>query len=266
MTSSLPARARRLGGVACVVLATAGVAAEALAETRAPAAPRAHVVVRGDTLYAIARRHATTVTALVVANRLPSADVALRIGQRLAVPTQRRTFSGGTARPAGMPPGPAVRRPVAPASLELGVPDFVERAPAFGWPVAGAVTSVFGRRRGGWHAGIDITAPAGHPVRAAAAGVVTASGEEFGYGRVIRVAHADGFATVYAHNEENLVAVGTRVRAGDRIATVGRTGIATADHVHFEIRRHGRAYNPLYLLPLPARVAQVGESGPEESL
>ena len=150
------------------------------------------------------------------------------------------------------------------AALELGVPDFVDRAPAFGWQVEGTVTSAYGRRRSGWHAGIDIRAVAGTPVLAAAPGVVATSGEEHGYGKVIRIRHADGFTTVYAHNARNLVTVGAAVRAGVRIATVGRTGIATADHLHFEIHRHGRAYNPLYLLPLPARVAQVDESGPEE--
>jgi murein DD-endopeptidase MepM/ murein hydrolase activator NlpD len=70
---------------------------------------------------------------------------------------------------------------------------------------------------------------------------------------------------VYAHNEENLVEPGARVAAGDPIATIGRSGRATAHHLHFEIRRNGGVYNPLYLLPLPPRVARVEESGePEE--
>jgi murein DD-endopeptidase MepM/ murein hydrolase activator NlpD/acylphosphatase len=263
----LRACARRLGGATCVVVAAAAaVAPSALGETRAPAPPlRVHVVDQGDTLYAIARRNATTVKALVGANRLPSADAPLRVGQRLVIPGHRASIPvHREAAPGRRVAPPDARRPVARASLELGVPDFVERAPAFVWPVEGTVTSAFGRRRSGWHAGIDIKAPAGSPVRAAAAGLVTASGEEFGYGRVVRIAHVDGFVTVYAHNKANLVRVGARVRAGDRIATVGRTGLATADHVHFEILRQGRAYNPLYLLPLPARVAQVDESGPEE--
>ena len=72
-----------------------------------------------------------------------------------------------------------------------------------------------------------------------------------------------GFLTVYAHNEENLVQTGMRVAPGDPIATIGRTGRATAHHLHFEIRRNGAVYNPLYLLPLPARVGQVDLS--EES-
>jgi murein DD-endopeptidase MepM/ murein hydrolase activator NlpD len=86
--------------------------------------------------------------------------------------------------------------------------------------------------------------------------VVTA-GTEPRYGRVVKIEHDDGYVTVYAHNEENLVEVGNRVAAGDPIATIGRTGRATAHHLHFEIRRNGGVYNPLYLLPLPPRIGRV---------
>jgi len=140
------------------------------------------------------------------------------------------------------------------------VPDFVEAAPPFLWPVEGPVSSTFGRRRSGWHRGIDITADRGAVIFAAAAGVVVTSGIEYRYGRVVKIEHDDGYVTVYAHNDENLVRVGMRVAAGDPIATVGRTGRATADHLHFEIRRNDAVYNPLYLLPLPPRVGQVEES------
>jgi lipoprotein NlpD len=144
-----------------------------------------------------------------------------------------------------------------PRGLDLTVPDFVETAPPFAWPVDGPVSSTFGRRRSGWHRGIDIKAERGSVVFAAAAGVVVACGVEPRYGRVVKIEHEDGFVTVYAHNEENLVALGDRVAAGDPIATVGRTGRATAHHLHFEIRRGTAVYNPLYLLPLPPRVGQV---------
>jgi murein DD-endopeptidase MepM/ murein hydrolase activator NlpD len=89
---------------------------------------------------------------------------------------------------------------------------------------------------------------------------VIASGVEPRYGLVVKLEHADGFVTVYAHNTENLVAVGARVPAGEPVATIGRTGRATSEHLHFEIRRHGRVYNPLYLLPLPPRLARIDES------
>jgi lipoprotein NlpD len=151
-------------------------------------------------------------------------------------------------------------RPRGPRGLELAVPDFVEAAPPFLWPVEGPVSSTFGRRRSGWHRGIDIKADRGTVVFAAAPGVVITSRTEYRYGRVVKIEHDDGYVTVYAHNDENLVRVGMRVAAGDPIATIGRTGRATTYHLHFEIRRNGSVYNPLYLLPLPPRVGQVEES------
>ena len=159
------------------------------------------------------------------------------------------------------PRAPASPRP--PTGLTLAVPDFVEGAPAFGWPVEGTVTSLFGRRRSGWHRGIDVKAERGTIIFAAADGTVVVSAVEPRYGRVVKIEHDDGFLTVYAHNEENLVEVGMRVGAGDPIATLGRTGRATAHHVHFEIRRNGSVYNPLYLLPRPRSVSQVEEAGEE---
>jgi lipoprotein NlpD len=283
---------------AVVLLVTA-----AGAEPREPA-QRAHVVVQGDTLGAIASRYNVTVSALVTANRLPSERARLRIGQRLVIPPPAPRVAAtppaaappraSSARPgASAPPGasasattpappggrPArlatqaraaatpVRPPVpGPRGLELAVPDFVEVSPPFGWPVEGPITSTFGRRRSGWHRGIDIKANQGAVVFAAAAGTIAVSAVEPRYGRVVKIDHDDGYMTVYAHNEENLVEAGMRVAAGDPIATIGRTGRATAHHLHFEIRRNGSVYNPLYLLPMPPRVGQVeeGEESDEE--
>ncbi len=155
-------------------------------------------------------------------------------------------------------PRPAALRP--PAYIALAVPDTDELATAFAWPVEGPVTSSFGRRRSSWHRGIDIKAESGTPVHAAAAGVVVMSGVGPRYGRVIKVEHDGGFVTVYAHNDRNLVEAGERVDAGQMIATVGRTGRATTSHLHFEIRHQGRNYNPLYLLPLPPRIAGAEET------
>lgn len=175
----------------------------------------------------------------------------------------RPTRLATPARAAATPVRPPARGP---RGLELAVPDFVEVSPPFGWPVEGPVTSTFGRRRSGWHRGIDIKANQGAVVFAAAAGTVAVSAIEPRYGRVVKIDHDDGYVTVYAHNEENLVQAGMRVAAGDPIATIGRTGRATAHHLHFEIRRNGSVYNPLYLLPMPPRVGQVeeGEESDEE--
>ena len=135
-----------------------------------------------------------------------------------------------------------------PTRLFVAVPEFGAEAIEFAWPVEGMVASGFGRRRMGWHAGIDIKADMGTPVLAAAAGTVIFSGWSASYGRLVKIQHPNGFVTVYAHNSENLVQVGDEVEAGKMIATVGRSGRASDHHLHFEIRREGMAFNPLFLL------------------
>src|SRR5262245_27294729 len=230
------------------------------ANARQPA--RMHEVQPGDTLTNIARRYGVTVPDLVVANRLPDDRAIIRVGQRLAIPASGQGTDGASA----LPGPPQYQRPRPPASLVLSVPDFGDRLPLFRWPADGHITSVFGRRGGGWHHGIDIKGELRGPVLASAGGVVVASGFEPLYGRVVKIEHANGFLTVYAHNDRNLVAVGDRILPGQTIARIGRTGRATAHHLHFEIRQHGLAYNPLYLLPLPSRIAVIagrpGDYGP----
>jgi murein DD-endopeptidase MepM/ murein hydrolase activator NlpD len=222
-------------------------------------AERIHEVRAGETLSGIAKLYSVTVAALVDVNKLAGATVTLRIGQRLKIPAVVARTSA-QARAAARP-GRVVLRP--PSNLTLALPDSIEQIPLFAWPVEGPISSPFGRRRSGWHRGIDIKADLGVPVVASAAGVVVGSGYERRYGRVIKIEHAHGFITVYAHNDENMVEIGDRVFAGQRIAVVGRTGRATAHHLHFEIRQAGLAYNPLYMLPLPRRVALVEETDEE---
>lgn len=225
-----------------------------------------HVVASGDTLGAIARRYGVTVQALVAANKLAGEKAKLKIGQRLQVPAGGAAPSTATARkgPVSQRTARNLREPRGPVNLVLAVPDFVDGSPAFLWPTDGPISSPFGRRRRGWHRGMDIKAEQGASVLAAAEGVVVASGVEPRYGRVVKIEHDDGFMTVYAHNHTNLVQVGDVVPAGQKIATIGRTGRATGWHLHFEVRRDGRVYNPLYMLPLPPRVAGIEEMESEE--
>jgi murein DD-endopeptidase MepM/ murein hydrolase activator NlpD len=272
-------RARCAAAAALVLLAGAVHAAETKRTPAAPPSePRMHVVERGDTLSGIAARYGVTVNALVEANHLDNERVVLRVGWRLTVPapTAQRSDKTAGSTPADKPRprrdvpvrearGCCRPRPCCgPRNLMLFVPEFVDIAPVFTWPVDGPVTSTFGRRRSGWHRGIDIKAPRGAAIFAAAPGVVVISDREPRYGRVVKIEHDGGFLTVYAHNEENLVDVGTLVAGGDPIATIGRTGRATAHHLHFEIRRDGSVYNPLYLLPLPPRIGQIEESDETE--
>jgi len=118
------------------------------------------------------------------------------------------------------------------------------------WPVNGTVTSEFGIRDGVPHDGIDITAPEGTPVRAACDGKVIYSGDELkGYGNLIIIKHDGDYATVYAHNKINYVKAGDKVKKGQIIAEVGKTGNATVPHLHFEIRWKAKPINPRLLLP-----------------
>jgi murein DD-endopeptidase MepM/ murein hydrolase activator NlpD len=117
-------------------------------------------------------------------------------------------------------------------------------------PVEGQRTSGFGMRihpidhEERLHSGMDIAAPTGTSIRAAAAGQVVFSGTQAGYGNVVLIQHEEGYATLYAHNTANLVSVGTPVSQGQPIATVGSTGRATGPHLHFEVRKDGKQLDP----------------------
>jgi hypothetical protein len=127
------------------------------------------------------------------------------------------------------------------------------RAPRFIWPVRGTLTGYFGEDRGGRrHSGLDIAAPTGTAVRAAASGRVTIRGWVSGYGNYICVAHRIT-TSCYAHLSSYKTTLGARVRQGQVIGAVGSTGNSTGPHLHFEIRRGtatwGTPVNPLPLLP-----------------
>ncbi|WP_165680937.1 M23 family metallopeptidase [Metapseudomonas otitidis] len=118
----------------------------------------------------------------------------------------------------------------------------------------GYVSSPFGVRsdpltgRLSYHKGVDFAAKAGSDVLAVGAGVVTWSGRKSGYGNLVEISHADGYRTLYAHNQRNLVDVGDLVQRGQAIAKVGSSGRSTGAHVHFEVTRDGEVVNPaLYI-------------------
>jgi septal ring factor EnvC (AmiA/AmiB activator) len=116
------------------------------------------------------------------------------------------------------------------------------------WPLSGTLTSPFGIRWGKLHTGIDIAAPAGVPIGAAAAGAVIYSGSFGGYGLLVVVNHGNGLSTAYAHNSSVFVAVGDSVAQGQAVAAVGCTGSCTGNHVHFEVRVDSVAVDPIGFL------------------
>lgn len=106
-------------------------------------------------------------------------------------------------------------------------------------------SSPFGMRNGRLHAGVDLAGPVGTPLYATADGIVTVSERQNGYGLTVRIQHALGYETRYAHMSRLGVTEGQRVSRGDRIGDMGNTGRSTGSHVHYEIRRNGTPLNPM---------------------
>ena len=119
------------------------------------------------------------------------------------------------------------------------------------WPTAGRITSGFGYRVhpilrfARLHKGMDFGAGSGTPIVAAADGRVSAAGWAGGYGRQVRLAHADGLGTSYSHMSQIVAEPGAYVRRGQLIGYVGSSGLSTGPHLHYEVHRHGQAVNPL---------------------
>lgn len=113
------------------------------------------------------------------------------------------------------------------------------------WPVNGAFTSPFGMRWGRLHAGIDVAAPTGTPIRAADSGRVVLLGWTGGYGNYTCVAHSAAQSTCYAHQSRYATSNGASVSKGQVIGYVGNTGNSTGPHLHFEVRINGSPVDPM---------------------
>jgi murein DD-endopeptidase MepM/ murein hydrolase activator NlpD len=217
-----------------------------------------HEVQRGQTLWSIARKYNVDMNVLARVNKLPDASM-LQIGQRLYIPgaTQRRHVVSQCPCPTKDTDSAPRQHPVGAtatanrmAAAERHRVESAVGSDAFIWPVQGTVTRNF--KQGGKHRhdGIDIAAPKGTPIMAAASGkVIFSDWGPGGYGRIVILRHDADLVTVYAHNHQNLVKVGQQVQRGERIATVGRSGRATGYHLHFEIRRKTVPVPPYSYLP-----------------
>ncbi|MBX6350319.1 MAG: LysM peptidoglycan-binding domain-containing M23 family metallopeptidase [Clostridia bacterium] len=232
----MPPRARSGGlGRAAAVFVAAVVAPLPLAQ-RAWAEPAAYAFYRvqpGDTLGAIARRFDVDPLAIAKSSGLYDPD-RIRVGERLVVPL------------------------AAAADRSL--------VPRFFWPLRGRVTSGFGLRWGRSHEGLDIAAPRGAPIAAAAPGVVVFAGWRAGYGRTVVLQHSFGLTTLYAHASAILVRVGDAVAAGEPIARVGATGDATGPHLHFEVRVLGVPVDPAPLLTGGRPSSGRARGGPRQTV
>jgi lipoprotein NlpD len=176
--------------------------------------------------------------------RVRSGDTLTAIGKRFGVSSLQLQYRNNLSDPHALSIG---QRLVIPAG-SLKVPDTFSDGARFIWPLQRFdVSSEFGSRNNR-HKGIDLRAPRGTPIRAAADGVVHFAGRQRGYGKVIIIKHAGDIQTFYAHNDKNLVKKGQRVQQGDVIGTVGKTGNATGYHVHFEFIRGRLPLNPRHYI------------------
>jgi murein DD-endopeptidase MepM/ murein hydrolase activator NlpD len=236
-----------------------------------------HVVKRGETLYRIARTYGIDVADLMETNGI--ADPRdLSVGQELFVPGAERLLEvvavpapgPAPAQPEPTAPSNGLRSPAPPertVATALPPPGRArererEREPeptaraepigrppsAFGWPLKGVLYGRFGIRDGRRHDGIDLAAPEGTRVGAAAGGEVIYVGDQAGYGRIVIVRHPGGLVTLYAHMRKSLVDEGEKVERGDPIGEVGQTGRTSGPHLHFEVREGTRPRNPLLYL------------------
>lgn len=135
-------------------------------------------------------------------------------------------------------------------SAEAYLPGKSGKFSGYIWPAQGMLSSGYGWRWGRMHKGIDIAAPVGTPVVAAAGGRVSyADWNSGGYGNLVEIIHPDGSMTLYAHNNRILVREGQEVAQGEQIAEMGSTGYSTGPHSHFEVHLPGQgAVNPISYL------------------
>ncbi len=196
-----------------------------------------HVVRKGETVYRIARAYGVAPADLLEENGIVDPR-QVAVGTELFVPGASRVVdleeTGGAAH------GPA--------------PDGEPGHPAAGkaklaWPLKGVLYGRYGVRSGRRHDGIDLSAPEGTAIGAAAPGAVIYAGEQAGYGEIVILRHQGGLVTLYAHCSALLVEEGANVKAGQPIARVGQTGRSTGPHLHFEVREGTRPRNPLLFLP-----------------
>lgn len=246
-----------------------------------------HIVMKGETLSRIAALYETDISSLISWNRLSNPNL-IYPGQALDILTIKgflyKVRNGDTvetiarayqAEPqvissfnlledssqltAGMnlviPGGimPQAEKRIVQAALlaSRGEREYTssEQPPVFQWPLKGRITSLFGWRGSSFHYGLDIAAPNGSQVNAAASGVVDFAGSKGGYGLVLIINHGSGWSTLYAHNSTLLVEGGHNVASGQPIALVGATGNATGNHLHLEIANYNRRLDPLLFLP-----------------
>lgn len=257
------ARFALVPAVAVLVLAGCGtskVVREGGAGTAAASTPRPgqEITVRkGDTLYRLAKNNGMSALDLAMWNGI-QAPYTIYPGQKLRLypsaggsrtATASNTSSqrpAGGSRPATDSRGRTVQPTQAPPQATGSAP--ANSAVSWRWPADGQLVSRY-TEGDPTRQGIGLAGSAGQAVRAAGDGVIVYSGSGLvGYGELIIIKHDEQWLSAYGHNRKRLVGEGDRVKTGQQIAEMGRTG-ADRDMLHFEIRYNGKPVDPLRYLP-----------------
>ncbi|HUE75197.1 MAG TPA: LysM peptidoglycan-binding domain-containing M23 family metallopeptidase [Chloroflexota bacterium] len=212
-----------------------GATGAAIAASVPSALESSYVVEKGDTIRGIASSLGLDPLEIYRLNALDNPD-QISIGQILRLP----------ASSPGLPP----------ASTDRAALSTRGQVTRLAWPLYGPITTTFGEVGPYWtsgsHPGLDIGAPLGAVVRAAAAGrvvEVARSGYNGGYGHYVKIDHGSGLHTLYCHLSAVWVDVGEWVGTGDRVGAIGMTGLTTGPHLHFEVRINGVKVDPQSFLP-----------------
>ena len=190
-----------------------------------------HKVQNGESLSIIAKKYNTTVRDIVNENNMT--NTVLMAGQTIKVPEKKKKNYKVTT------------------VTSKNTEKYAWKAPTKGW-----VSSPYGwrnhpvRKKRIFHAGLDLAAPKGTAIYSVAPGRVIFAGTRGGYGKVVIIAHENGLSTRYGHCSKLLVKNGQLVKEGQLIAKVGATGVATGNHLHFEVRKNGKTQNPINYIKL----------------
>jgi lipoprotein NlpD len=217
--------------------------------TRTTTRPGTVTVRKGDTLYGIARRHNISASELASINGIKS-PYTIRPGQTLKLRSTRTYHSSPATRTASTARTTSTTRTKSTTgrtSTSASLPAD-NRNISWQWPVHGKLITTFKSNKTG-RKGIDIAGSEGKAIKAAAPGKVVYSGNGLiSYGNLVIIKHNRAYLSAYAHNRRLLVKEGDTIKAGQKIAELGKTG-TDSPRLHFEIRKNGKPVNPLKYLP-----------------
>lgn len=227
---------------ACLLLA--GCSSKSPSSNEGTFSGAVYTVKRGDTLSKISRMTGSSVGDLARLNGIPS-PYTIQVGQRIRI-----KGSGSASRPKNTV---TAKKTTATSRTQNSSIAKVAPPPAGArcwlWPTKGNIVMPFSNSDGG-NKGIDISGSRGQPIYASGAGTVVYVGNQLrGYGNLVMIKHSEEYITAYAHNDTMLVNTGEKVKAGQKIATMGNTG-ADSVRLHFQIRYRATAIDPQrYLKP-----------------